>query len=177
MNRWAVMVESWQLECCGPAFCVDDEVAWTLLIMSAEEAAVPSELLADLDGEVAPLAERDVRECPHSTVLRAGGVTASWCAPHPSTGRASVRGLLVEDHHGYAPWSLPLTVGEIRRIQVMTQGYEHDAQDRVWRPVAEALSLREVDRSPRRFEDGVYHSGGLRWSERGLLVELPVRSG
>ena len=171
VDIWPVMVEDWQFECCGRPFAVGDEVAWRLMLWEPDDARVPDELLVRLDAQAEPFTHPEADE--GTIVLRAGLLTASWWPAQPAHGRVSLRGLLVEDHHGFAPLDLPATAGTVRRIQVVMQGYE-EVGDRTWRQVANRVSLSDVPATPARLSRDSQWSGSIRWSVRGMLVGLAV---
>jgi Family of unknown function (DUF6578) len=170
VSEWQVYVDDWQLECCGDPFAVGDQVAWTLMV--SVDHSLPPEFLIEFDGEVeGTVSDGVISGC----VARSGGVHAFVEDAQDAVGRIRVRGLLYEDHHVGIPDQIPRTRGTVRRIQVVTRPYVR-IDGRSWFPRGDEVELRDVARSPDRFE-GEAVRADLRMDETGLLVTLEVEDG
>jgi Family of unknown function (DUF6578) len=167
MAVWRVYVDDWQLECCGDPFAVGDEVAWTLVL--SDRHSLPPEFETDFDGAVVGTVSDGVIT---GSVARVGSLYAFVEDAQSADGRLRVRGLLKEDHHGAIPGEIPRTHGTVRQIQVVTRPYVR-VGTRSWFPRGDEVELRDVARSPERFDTAEVQPG-LQMSETGLLVELDV---
>ena len=116
MTSWPVLVEDWQIGCCGERFAVGDEVAWTLTLHSnAERSGWPEEMLVELQA-------KDRRSAFSGTgqaqdILRVAGTEIAV----EEGGGDTARGALIEEHHAGVPDELLATRGIVRRIRVVSQ--------------------------------------------------------
>ncbi|MFE7122521.1 DUF6578 domain-containing protein [Streptomyces sp. NPDC057654] len=172
MVLWKVFYADWEMECCGTPFPVGAEVRWTLLL--TEDA---DDTWQDCRCEVeGPVESRGGT----AAIIRDGALTALWSEPPwPLPGRARVTGRLSVHGHGPSPEEVAPTVGLVRRIQVVTQGFaEPRTGSRSFAPVPGERWLREVDMCPKWFRREVdgperMRSGvGYRRDETGVLVEV-----
>ncbi len=140
------MYDGWQMECCGEPFSVGDEVRWQLSLHRPEDLTSPA-TWQDSFSELAPVA-----------------------------GGAPVAGLLCVETHGPGPHDVPATVGTVRSIQVVVEGYaETHAGSRAYEPVAGERWLRPVVTCPKGFRDETRpdrDGRGHLHQETGVLVEL-----
>jgi hypothetical protein len=147
MAAWPVYVDGWQLECCGQAFAVGDQVEWTLMFSTDER--LPRALVVDFAAEV----EGAANDGDHfGYIVRAGGVSAWVDEANVMDGRVTGRGLLCEEHHGGVPESVPPTGGRVERIQMVTRPFARTGAT-AWTPTTEEVALRDVLRSPGAFND------------------------
>ncbi len=173
MDVWPVMVESWQLECCGHPPTVGDDIAWTLNLINPGDVAEPEDFLSTLAVEAEPHGQPEHDAYP--TLIRHRGLTAYWRAPRSTRGRTRVRGLLLEDHHIDVPDDMPATYGTVRQVRVVTQTHElRQGGDQGWFPVPGTVRTREVTTSPASFFDGDLDGNEPLPIETGILVDLAV---
>ncbi|MET8689629.1 DUF6578 domain-containing protein [Streptomyces sp. NPDC004732] len=160
MTLWNVMYQDWQMECCGKPFRVGEEMTWQLLV---DPAVRGPEWAAELSGIEGP-----VESAGGGPVVCSGGVTVPWQGDGGWPPRALLTGLLSVERHG-GKW--PPTVGVVRGIQVVGQGFVADSA------VPGKRRLRAVDACPKWFERVGRATAGaaLRWEETGVLVSLEVR--
>lgn len=110
---WPVLVEDWQLDCCGEPFAVGERVRWTLALVPAPRG---------LERFAVELAGADVSRVERSdggrerVDLQLGALRVGWDGPRPEPGRAR-RGLLTEDHHGEVKTAATPTEGVVRCIR------------------------------------------------------------
>ncbi|WP_274557769.1 DUF6578 domain-containing protein [Streptomyces spiramyceticus] len=169
MAVWKIKYDDWQMECCGEPFSVGDEVRWQLALRTPEEGA-DAATWGDSFSELEPAG---------SGLVRGPGATALWTSGERIPARPV--GLLTVEAHGPGPHDVPETVGTVRSIQVVTEGYaETHAGSRTYAPVAGERWLREVDTCPKWFanEPGQARRGrGYRRDETGVLVTLETPVG
>lgn len=189
---WKVLYADWQMECCGTPFAVGDEVAWPLLVLADGTDDLDGmdgwqEEFSEIEGPVVALdslagdwladdTDGDDEEPWEVSVVRAHGVTVPWNHAPPRPARAALRGLLSVERHG-GRW--PDTVGRVRAIHVVTQGFaETSGGSRTYAPVPGERWLRPVELCPKWFQEEhlsrTSQGPGYRRSETGVLVELEV---
>lgn len=161
------MYDSWQMECCGEPFSVGDEVRWRLMLRGPDEGAAP-ETWQDSYSALEPVGHG---------LVGGPGLTA-LCAGRPS---AHPVGLLAVETHGPGPNDVPETVGTVRSIQVVVEGYAATrAGGRTYEPVPGERWLRAVETCPKWFGDTAEpdRAGrGHRRTETGVLVGLETPGG
>ncbi|MFE0178659.1 DUF6578 domain-containing protein [Streptomyces sp. NPDC059002] len=189
---WQVLYADWQMECCGTPFAVGDEVAWPLLVQTegvqeweAEFSTIEGAVVAldSLPGEWSEEDEgayedegEDFEDAVEPSVVRAHGVTVPWNRARPWPGRAGLTGLLSVERHG-GRW--PDTVGTVRAIHVVTQGFAETSEgSRTYEPVPGERWLRPVELCPKWFQaeelSRTSAGPGYHRGETGVLVELEV---
>ncbi|MEV0263917.1 DUF6578 domain-containing protein [Streptomyces sp. NPDC050617] len=169
MPLWKVFYADWEMECCGTPFPVGAEVRWTLLLTEDADETW-QDCLSEVEGPAEPRGGM--------AVIRAGALTALWSEPPwPLPRRARVTGRLSVQGHGPYPQGVAPTVGLVRRIHVVTQGFaEPRTGSREFAPVPGERWLREVDLCPKWFRrevDGpqrLRRGVGYRRDESGVLV-------
>lgn len=80
--------------------------------------------------------------------------------------------MLVEEHHGGVPDGLPVTVGTVCRMWVVTVAFE--LRDNTWWPGESPATFREVPASPPAFSSGLFEADRAHQAEIGVLVDLAV---
>ncbi|WP_223774284.1 DUF6578 domain-containing protein [Streptomyces sp. 135] len=111
-------------------------------------------------------------------VVQAHGITVPWNRPAPSPPEpVRLTGLLTVERHG-GRW--PDTVGRVRAIHIVTQGFAETAEgSRTYQPVPGERWLRPVESCPKWFQaeerSRTTQGPGYRREETGVLVELEVR--
>ncbi len=141
-----VLVESWQLGCCGETFTVGDQVSWGLAFRPDDPTwPAPVELITELDAEA--------NRPEHSPiVLTSGPLTLYWSAPDDHAGPLRIRGIVVEDHHAGVPEDGVRVEGTVRRIR----------------------SLSADSSGNRRLTDVQASTRAFRRHEQGFLVDLEI---
>jgi len=150
-----VLVESLQLQCCGTPFAVGDRVAWTLRFLPG--AGAESETL-------------EVLVEPGASVVRLGGACLALRDDGPS---GTVRGAVMEDHHGGVPEGHAATDGTVRRIRVVNREFvPHPVEPRSWVRADLPARYRDVRMTPHRY---AFVQDGARMNhDTELLVDLEV---
>jgi hypothetical protein len=150
-----VLVESWQQQCCGTPFAVADPVAWTLRFVPG--AGAGSETL-------------EVLVEAGASVVRLGGA----CLALRDGGRpGTLRGAVLEDHHGDVPEGHPATDGTVRRIRVVNREFvPHTVEPRSWVRADGAPRYRDVRTTPHRY--AFVQDGARMNQDTELLVDLEV---
>ncbi len=157
------MYDSRQTECCGEPFSVGDEVRWRLMLRGPGEGAAP-ETWQDSCSALEPVGDG----------LAGGPGVVALCAGKPP---AHPVGLLAVATHGPGPDDVPETVGTVRSIQVVAEGY---AGGRTYEPVSGERRLRAVGTCPKWFgETAEPDRAGRahRRRETGVLVGLETPGG
>lgn len=177
MELWKIMYESRQMECCGEPFSVGDEVSWPLLLLpsAARDAWTWQDCLTTLvasDGTAGDGTTGDGR-----TVVRGAGLVARWTGESRVGKGAEVSGYLSVERHGGVIAGVPLTVGTVRSLQVITQGYaENRTGSRMYEEVPDERWLRPVDTCPKWFtrlaQPPAPRKEGYRREATGVLVGL-----
>lgn len=93
--------------------------------------------------------------------------------PSVADNDVTVRGSLIEEHHGGVPADLRPAEGVVRRLKVVSQRFR--LSGRTLTPIPETVRFREVDRMPAAFTHP--HPGETareQWLEIGALVELEI---
>lgn len=130
MTTWPVLVQHWQIDCCGDRFAIGDEVAWTLAL-STDDAGTwgwPEAMLIELQatGRRSALSDTGQAQMILSVdgveVAVDGGVDRPLC------------GALIEQHHGGVPAGVLPVSGVVRRIRVVSQKFRSSG-NRSWVPV------------------------------------------
>lgn len=178
-----VLVDGWQIECCGDPPGVGDIVDWRL--SSAEDNA---ELLGPAIGDwhlaiplytLAPSSSGGLAPGIVPAVAQLGGLSVyhpTGEIPLPST--VTLTGTLAEDHHAGVPRTVAKTTGTVRRVWLVSVHMRHQAP-RTWSLVAGSAELTEVSRSPKWFQHSypdAPEDGAIGRSQLGILVELEVRA-
>ncbi|MGR8010827.1 DUF6578 domain-containing protein [Streptomyces hypolithicus] len=170
MALWSIKYDGWQMECCGKPFSVGDEVRWRLALRLTEDGADPAswkDCFSELEQSGAGL-------------VSGPGITALWAGSGTGAGARAV-GLLAVETHGPGPSDVPETVGTVRSIQVVTEGYAATRTgSRTYEVVAGERWLRPVDTCPKWFGDETRPDRGgrgYRRDETGVLVELEAPGG
>lgn len=166
-----VSISEWQFACCGEPFAVGDEVAWTLLLVTAPVVPRPEEMF--IEAAVAPSAitlEASPRTAVGSVVCVAGSAVAWLPEGLPDAGPVWMRGALFEEHHADVPADMPTTRGIVRRIRVVCEEYGSNG-----RLVAGTARFRDVTSSPETFDLGPVPRGPVHREETGMLVDLEPR--
>lgn len=165
--RITVLVEHWQMECCGDPFGIGAPIAWQLVFEPCDPAQDRTE---DLAVDIAPIAWRTLTdgarafEC--ATIGPGIEVAIRQEAVHK---HGRTRGTLVEEHHGGAPESLPATHATVRRIQLAVK--EFRLTDGGFRAVPGTVRLREVAEVPAAFRDKPV-TDQARMIEIGVLCDI-----
>jgi hypothetical protein len=180
LRRVPVLLESWQIECCGTPPGVSDQVSWTLVLAPAggaaqdERAEVGFELVAR-PWPLGPGATSGLRFDPGDewpTRLDAGGLHVFWRAPAPQRGQVAVTGRLLADHHGAVPDRFPPTVGTVTRVRVRTRAYVPRPDSPRTLVPRGTPRYRDVDRAPDRYARR--DARGWIEEEDAVLVDLAV---
>jgi hypothetical protein len=172
VSTWPVFVEHWQLECCGDAFALGDEVAWTLVLATDRGSAISPEMLVEAAIELGGHATTDGGTT--GAIVHVAGEFDAWLAGDPTVvGAGKARGVLVEEHHGDVPAALVPVRGVVRRIRLVTEDFRN-VSDRTWEHVAGTATYEDLERSPRGFGSGLDSDGPVRRGRTGLLVDLEL---
>jgi hypothetical protein len=172
-----VFVASWQIECCGEPFALDEMVRWRLLFSEAGRwHGEPHEHEVTLTGHGEPFVWELGEQDRTDVRLRVGPVVLYWSTPEVVAGAVSVTGAVQEDHHAGIPEDFPVTTGRVRRIRVESRDFREDPpRSRVWVYAGPSASYREVSTSPTWFDDLTVTGDAVRRrSETGVLVDLEV---
>jgi len=162
-----VFVQGWQVECCGAAFSVGDEVSWGLAFTEADGGAViDAEQLVELTVDAHRPAPTPSKPWGSPVVLTVNGLTLYWSTPNEPAGRLVVRGMVLEDHHALVPEDGVRTAGVVRRIQLATQTFALAAGAQSRRE----LTYRDVGACPISFRSA--KDGAVLTTEVGVLVDL-----
>ena len=170
MSTWPVFVQDWQCECCGDAFALGDDVAWTLLFFAEPAVSIPGEMFVEATVRLERMGQTD--DGTTGQIVRVGDEVPAWWAggdPCPE----SVRGVLMEEHHGGVPADLPPSHGIVRRIQLVTQEYRN-VGGVTWEAASATAEYRELTSTPTGFDADLEPEGPLRRMQIGLLVDLEV---
>lgn len=169
MTVWPILVQHWQIDCCGERFSIADEVAWTLSLRPYAEAdGWPGAMSVDL----VPSGHRVVADGMERPwlVITVDGIEISTGASIPADGE-HLQGMLIEEHHGPVPEDLTVTRGVVRRIRVVSQEFRRDRG--AWLPVPSGTTLRDVDSVPPAFRREM-NALGSRVNEVGVLADLEL---
>ncbi len=132
------MYDGRQTECCGEPFPVGDDVRWRLTLRGPDEGAAP-ETWQDSYSALEPVGG-GLAGGPGVIALRAGEPPARPV------------GLLAVATHGPGPDDVPETVGTVRSLQVVAEGYAATrAGGRTYEPVPGERLLRAVGTCSERF--------------------------
>lgn len=165
-----MFVQDWQFECCGDPFAVGDEVAWTLLFFVEPAVPMPGEMYVDTRVRVERKGTADDGTIGHIVCL--GDELPAWWAG-PGLCPVSVRGVLMEEHHGGVPCDLPRSRGVVRRIQLVTQEYRN-VGGVTWEPASATADYQELTSTPPEFDADLESPAPHRRMQIGLLVDLEV---
>lgn len=176
MALWRIMYDDWQMECCGEPFSAGDEVRRRLSPRRPEDLTFPDGW-EDSYSELEPVAGGGGPVSgPGATAVRAGPGNGK-----PAGRPGPVVGLLAVQTHGPGPRDVPQTIGTVRSVQVVTEGYaETRAGSRSYEPVAGERWPRPVGTCPEWFGDETRPDRGgrgYRHDETGVLVELETPGG
>lgn len=172
-----VFVSSWQIECCGERFAVDQMVRWQLLFTEAGGwGDEPPEHEVTVTGQAEPFVWELGEQDRADVRLRVGAAVLYWSAPEELVGAVTAIGTVHEDHHAGVPEDFPATMGRVRRIRVESRDFtEVLPRSREWVCAGPSASYRDVSTSPTRFDDLTATGDAVRRrSETGLLVDLEV---
>ena len=87
---------------------------------------------------------------------------------------ATLRGPLIEDHHGGAPQELSATEGTVLRIRIVSQRFRLVGNR--WTPIPGAVRfIREAEQMPRAFA-GADERTQQAWHDLGALVDLELHA-
>lgn len=170
VSTWPVFVQDWQFECCGDAFAIDDEVAWTLMLLAESAVPMPAEMF--IEASVRVERKGEANDGTAGQIVCIGDEVQAWWArddPCPE----SVRGVLMEEHHGGVPDDLPRSHGLVRRIRLVTREYRN-VGGVTWGPASPAAEYRELTSTPAGFDADIEPEGSLRRLQIGLLVDLEI---
>lgn len=148
------LAASWQIECCGEPFAVDQVVRWQLLFTEVGRwRGEPPEHEVTLAGQAEPFVWEEGERDRTYVQLRVGSAVLYWSASEIVAGAVTVTGSVHEDHHGGA----------------------HRGLARFWRVGAcrPSASYRDVGTSPTWFDDAAGDTARRR-AETGVLVDLEV---
>lgn len=165
-----MFVQDWQFECCGDAFAIDDEVAWTLLFLAEPAGRLPAEMFVEASLRRERMVETD--DGTTGQIVCVGDEMQAWWAgddPCPE----SARGVLMEEHHGGVPGDLPASHGVVRRIRLVTQEYRN-VGGATWESASTTAEYRELTSTPAGFDPDLEPEGSLRRMQIGLLVDLEI---
>jgi uncharacterized protein DUF6578 len=176
---YPVLVDDWQLQCCGESFAVGDTVSWTLGLIDEAGETYPDEFRVSLPGEAIdlyadttdwPNAQQleDTGFRPRMRAVRTGGLTV---AVSPTTA-APVSGVLYEDHHGEVPSWMPATSATVLRMYLVSQAITVERGSATGVP--KSFATREVERVPTVWSATKSAGGTLRYHDAGLLVYLRI---
>jgi hypothetical protein len=170
-----VFVASWQIECCGEPFALDQVVRWRLLFSEAGRwHSAPHEHEVTLTGQAEPFVWEFGEQDRTDVRLSVGSAVLYWSAPEVVAGAVSVTGAVHEDHHAGVPGDFPATTGRVRRIRVESRDFREDPpHSREWVYAGPSASYRDVSTSPTWFAD-LTGDAVRRRSETGVLVDLEV---
>jgi len=167
--RLPVLVQGWQVECCGTSFSVGDVVSWGLAFIDQDGGSViDAEQLVELTVDADRPAPTPAKPWDSPVVLTIGGLTLYWSTPNDHAGRLVVRGMVLKDHHALVPEDGVRTAGVVQRIQLATQTsvLAAGAQSRRER------SYRDVGACPTSFLSA--KDGAVLTTEIGALVDLDI---
>lgn len=174
-----VFVSGWEIECCVRPPVVGEPRSWTLEFLHAAREFPSSELDQDRTWLVTRWQGRPQQ--PPLTRLTDGRITALWSQANqapPAPGTVSLRGYLSGTAHGTAPDNFPTITGIVHRLRLVTQHYTR-AGEGGWLPVADTITLCDLQRSPRWFTEHpkAPPPDGTPWIlQTGVLLDLAVRS-
>jgi hypothetical protein len=174
MTSWPVLVQHWQIECCGVRFAVGDDVAWQFVFRPYDkEWDWPERMVVD----VVPLVWWEVND-DGGTVECArlpGGIEVALEGEAVSD-HERLRGTLIEEHHGRVPEELAVTTATVRGIRVASQEYRRVGAVG-WVPVPATVQLTPVDRVPAFFRDLPTEAGAnTRMIDLGVLADIETHT-
>ena len=185
-----LIFDTWEIGCCVPPPAVGDETfftlsfhadptgrqipglarphTWTLHPLPDEPSDATSTRAVPGGGTGSPL--------PRPALVSRGGVRAYWQDAPPVAGPLTVTGFLAGLRHGgILPGDLPVTTGEVVRIQVLRRTFA-ETEPQVLEPVPGSAQLRDIQRSPRWFDRTVLNEANPHRvsDEDALLIDLRV---
>ncbi|AHH96703.1 hypothetical protein KALB_3336 [Kutzneria albida DSM 43870] len=112
-----VLVDDWQMDCCGTRPVLGARVSWTLnwTPWYAERVPTAMRLRARLEPGRFSWTCENPEVVP--AIARVGGVSVYVPAPAPLAEEIVLTGVLHEDHHDGAPPETPLTTGLITALR------------------------------------------------------------
>lgn len=154
-----VLVDGWQMECCGTPPSMGAEVSWRLDWAPQYASTLTTGWLLSARLHRLPLPGNDVwREAqPHTAgsiestvpaVATSRGLSVYLAADVPLATQVTLTGVLHEDHHVDSPVETPMTSGLITRVRLVSWAYELDRSARAWRPRDGSAELTEVSTAP-----------------------------
>lgn len=169
----AVLVERWQIDCCGPRFGLGDVVAWKVLFSPLDDRFIrgwPSDGLIDLPAR----GWRQTREVDSGWVFDcatlAPGIEVAY--PHGTRPGDRLHGLLSEDHHAGAPDTLPAPRATVRRIRIATRELRLDGG--MFSPHGSPVELTDVRHVPGRFNPDQAVAADRRIVTVGVLADIEI---
>ncbi|MEV5537856.1 DUF6578 domain-containing protein [Saccharopolyspora shandongensis] len=174
-----VLLDGWQIECCGTPPAVGDQVSWWLEWSQWSASAIPTDMALR-----ARLARRSVPEGFRArttegtvpAVAMAGGVRAFVSVPEPLPAEITLTGVLHEDHHSARSPDDRRTCGRVTAVWLVS--WEYELRDRCWRPVDGTAELESVQRAPKFMPRSTPPERGGYWRDtNSVLVELETSDG
>jgi hypothetical protein len=182
----------WEIGCCVPPPAVGEDTFFTLSFHADPAGLQIPGLTGPHTWTLQPLPDESHGTTPTPAVLGGGsgsplprpalvsrgGVYAYWKHAPAIAGPVTVTGFLTGLRHGgILPDNLPITTGEVVRIQVVRRTFA-ETEPRTLEPVPGSAQLRDIERSPRRFDSTVLNEANPhRVSEEdALLIGLRVPS-
>ena len=141
----AILMDSWEIECCQPPPAVGDVGSWRLRWVDAPDG--PGQRTARWRTTVVSPAADDE---PAGLLLAEAGVTAWW--PSPDVATVPTTGALVAQAHAGVPVEVPPVAGTVLAVHVVQRRYVRTPAGYV--PARGEHTVRAVERSPRWFDHG-----------------------
>jgi hypothetical protein len=179
--RVPVLMENWQIECCGDPPGVGDTVDWRLR-SAGENTDRLGPAIGDwrLTAPLRALVSSPVDSVTPGAVLAVaelGGLSVHHPTSEiPPPAAVTLTGTLAEDHHAGIPRTVPKTTGTVCRVRLVSVRMRCTAP-RSWSLVTGSAELTEVTRSPKCFQHDypeAPRNGAIGRSQLGVLVELEV---
>ncbi|MFI0467012.1 DUF6578 domain-containing protein [Saccharopolyspora sp. 5N102] len=169
-----VLLDGWQIECCGTPPAVGDEVSWRLEWSQWSASAIPTDMALRAGLERRPVPEGPRARTTGSAVpavARAGGVSVFVSVPEPLPAEITLTGVLHEDHHSARPPDGLLTGGRVTAVWLVS--WEYELRERCWRPVDGSAELESVQRAPKFMPRSTPPEHGGFWRDtNAVLVDL-----
>jgi hypothetical protein len=179
-----VLLDGWQIECCGTPPAVGDEVSWRLCWGPGLTSLVPSDMELHASLEELPAPDRDtarraalpalrMTEETVPAVAKVGGLKAFVVAPVPLSADITLTGVLHEDHHTDQLPEGMSTTGRITGVWLVS--WDLRLRDRSWRRVDGSAELTSVPRAPKHLRnEPPPEDGGLWRNTSAVLADLEV---
>jgi hypothetical protein len=188
-----LLFHTWEIGCCVPPPAVGEDTFFTLSFHAdAAGLQIPGltgshtwtlhPLPDESDGTTstpAVLGGGSGSPLPRPALASRGGVYAYWKDAPAIAGPVTVTGFLTGLRHGgLLPDNLPITTGEVVRIQVVRRTFAETEPGRHLEPVPGSAQLRDIERSPRWFDRTVLNEANPHRvsEENALLIDLRVPS-